>query len=689
MTRELRKVGLRLMGNPQRVRPMLNRLRRRVHDWWRGETDATFYELWNLQKLKDLFQAYGHAPLSADPGQVEVDSAGACRWILARLAGEPSLRRRYPQALSAGLDGGFAAWLLNREARQLRFSERAISNLRAVFSGQPDALPRLCWSLRPDLRQAFPLGLTPHPNRGQFLDWMLSYGREDFDLQPEQAIWFLGVLDESSDRGLLQCYTYSPQWQQAVPEGATSLGWPKLIQYLRREYGLAGRWVDRAKPQLILRPSDEIRILQSIYDSVPAPTETAILKWLHERSELATPSKAWRQALREDLDNGLARKPGVNLLGHFDYPSGLQEAALGVAEGLNQAGWRVAMRDLSTPLDALFQNRVAPACEIFDTTIQVTAVNTFPDDWYPRIGLAPRADSYRIAVWYWELEELPQEWLERLRWADEVWAPTSFLVDTFRKYLQAPVVAMLPGLELPAFTPKTRADFGLPTDRFLFYFSFDMGSVMERKNPLGLIKAFRQAFHPDEPVHLVIKCSRGHTDEESLAKLQSAADAAGVTIMNRVLTRSDTLAMLNLADCYISLHRSEGLGLGMAESMLLGKPVIASRYSGNLDFMTEETSYLVDTGRIPIEQESTPSRPYPKGCLWGDPCLEHAAALMRQVYENPEEAKERGRKAKEYVQARLNLKAYGERMATRLKQIRNQGAGRPREGTSTDRSPSS
>ena len=188
----------------------------------------------------------------------------------------------------------------------------------------------------------------------------------------------------------------------------------------------------------------------------------------------------------------------MNVVGHFRYASGLQEAAFGVVKGLRRAGFRTSLRDLPVTFPCDWRDRERyQGLEVFDTTVYVAAVNTFPAEWYPLAGLHMRPGVRRIAVWYWELEELPAAWTDKLGWADEVWAPTRFIADCFRKYVSVPVVPMLPGVELPPFPVKPRSYFGLPDDRFTFLFSFDMASVMERKNPLGLIAAFRQAFATD------------------------------------------------------------------------------------------------------------------------------------------------------------------------------------------------
>lgn len=477
---------------------------------------------------------------------------------------------------------------------------------------------RRIFELRPDLREIFPLGFTPHGRR-ELLAWLLGSGRSEYGVSTDECLRFLHEMDVRPDRGIVPHYLHNPEWQRAMPDALTSRGWPKLIEFLKSKYGIRGRWVRRLRlPQVV-----------------------------HTQP--------------------INRNAGVNVLAHFRYASGLQEAAFGITRGLTHAGVPLSLRDLPVifPCDWTDRNRY-DGLETFDTTIYVAAANTFPHEWYPKAGLHPRPGVKRIAVWYWELDEVPAGWRSHLQWADEVWAPTEFIAGTFRKAVSCPVITMLPGVELPPFEPKSRTAFGLPNDKFLFLFSFDMGSVMARKNPLAAIEAYRCAFRRDEPVHCVIKVSRGDSRPRDLAKLKAATNAAGVQLIDRVLPRSDVLALLNSADCYVSAHRSEGLGLGLAESMLLAKPTIATGYSGNLDFTTPETGYLIDYRLVEVEPDPSEHNPYPPGARWAEPNIEHLASLMRHVYANRDEAKEKGIRAKRHIETVMSPVAFGERMKKRL-----------------------
>jgi glycosyltransferase involved in cell wall biosynthesis len=193
-----------------------------------------------------------------------------------------------------------------------------------------------------------------------------------------------------------------------------------------------------------------------------------------------------------------------------------------------------------------------------------------------------------------------------------------------------------------------------------------MASIVERKNPLGLIRAFQLAFSADEPVDLVLKTTSEPGHAAALKALRSAAAGANVTIIDRVFTPEQTLALMDACDAYVSLHRSEGLGLTMAEAMLLGKPVIATRYSGNLAFMDDSNSLLVDCTMRPLGREFPP---YDAAARWAEPSEAHAARLMRRLYDDPAAAAALGRRGQESARRSLALAPAGRRMAERLAEI--------------------
>lgn len=214
---------------------------------------------------------------------------------------------------------------------------------------------------------------------------------------------------------------------------------------------------------------------------------------------------------------------------------------------------------------------------------------------------------------------------------------------------------------------SARRNFGLDPKAFIFLFDFHMNSVMERNNPLGLIRAFRKAFRQDEPVVLVLKTMYAHHHPQLLEELARAASEANIRIIDEIYDPSDTLALTEVCDAYVSLHRSEGLGLTMAEAMLLGKPVIATNYSGNVDFMNESNSFSVPYELVKLGRAMPP---YEADAEWAEPSIEHAASLMRRLYDQPELAQTLGRHAKHSAEGQLSIGAAGLRAAKRIAEIR-------------------
>lgn len=276
----------------------------------------------------------------------------------------------------------------------------------------------------------------------------------------------------------------------------------------------------------------------------------------------------------------------------------------------------------------------------------------------------------RVAVWYWELEEVPSTWTSRAREFTELWAPTKFIGDAMRKALDVPVIDLLPGVELEPVTPLPRSRFGLPEGEFIFLFMFDMCSIFERKNPLAIIDAFDLAFPktingPTRPI-LVIKVNRGSFNQAGMTALKIGLDRIGGILLDGTYTRNEAYALIQCADAYVSLHRSEGFGLTMAEAMLMDKPVIATGYSGNMDFMNKETAHLIPYEMIDIEETRLV---YRKGMRWANPSIVHAAKAMRAIMEQPIETKAMAARGKLHIQRVLSLDAAGKRFLERAQYL--------------------
>jgi glycosyltransferase involved in cell wall biosynthesis/2-polyprenyl-3-methyl-5-hydroxy-6-metoxy-1,4-benzoquinol methylase len=276
------------------------------------------------------------------------------------------------------------------------------------------------------------------------------------------------------------------------------------------------------------------------------------------------------------------------------------------------------------------------------------------------------AGRHTIGWWWWEASTFPQEWHDAFRYVDEVWAGSRFVAEAIEAVSPVRVLSMPMPVALPERTEADRAHLRLP-DGFVFLFVFDYNSVAARKNPGGLIEAYKRAFARDERVNLVLKCINGDRHRAEHAALRAAcAGRPDIVVMDDYLTPADKDTLIASCDCYVSLHRSEGFGITMAEAMLLGKPVVATGYSGNLDFMAADRGYLVDYELVPIGPDA---KPYPADGQWAEPDLDHAAAQMRAVVDDPDEAARRAEAGAEWVREHHSRQSAGRAMALRLEQI--------------------
>jgi glycosyltransferase involved in cell wall biosynthesis len=297
--------------------------------------------------------------------------------------------------------------------------------------------------------------------------------------------------------------------------------------------------------------------------------------------------------------------------------------------------------------------------------VDLVAVN--PDElpgFIDRVGRDYLQGS-RIGVWAWETDTIPKSWRRAFEFVDEIWVNSSFMAQNIAPAAPVPVVALPPPVEPPP-APATAHRLGLPDDDFLFLFMFDYLSTVQRKNPIGLIEAFKSAFAVGEGPRLLLKTINAPLrpmDEEHV--LWAADGRPDIHVIDRSLSGEQRDGLIEGCDCYVSLHRSEGFGLTLAEAMAVGKPVIATGYSGNLEFMDEQNSYLLDyeLARVGAECEI-----YPPEGEWAEPSVEHAAELMGRVCGAPGEAMRIGERARADIASNLSARATGMAMRARLQE---------------------
>jgi glycosyltransferase involved in cell wall biosynthesis len=361
-------------------------------------------------------------------------------------------------------------------------------------------------------------------------------------------------------------------------------------------------------------------------------------------------------------------RAGVNLAGYFRSVLGIGEIARGLASALEAQNVAVAPVGIVAGHADQEESDLAERGPSYATfPINLVCVNADAiQGFVSRMGPDFFAGRHTIGYWWWEVEEFPAHWHDAFEHVDEIWAGTHHVADALAAASPVPVVKVTTPVEVAPFELVSRAELRLP-EGFLYLFVFDYNSVFKRKNPLGLIEAFTRAFEPGEGPSLVVKCI-GHErfPEQHAELLAAAARRPDVHVIDRSLPRAEKDALIAACDCYVSLHRAEGFGITLAEAMWLGKPVIATGYSGNLDFMTAANSWLVDHVRVPIGEGA---EPYPASGTWAEPDVDHAARLMREVHEDPAAARERAARGRAEIRRSHSREEAGRSMARRLVRI--------------------
>jgi glycosyltransferase involved in cell wall biosynthesis len=276
-------------------------------------------------------------------------------------------------------------------------------------------------------------------------------------------------------------------------------------------------------------------------------------------------------------------------------------------------------------------------------------------------------DRYTVGVWAWELEEFPDVFMEAFDYVQEVWTPSWFIHQAVAEKSPVPVVHMPFAVTVAPSVGLARRDFGVPEDRFLFLMLYDALSVQERKNPSGALEAFRRAFGNQPNVGLVIRVNHANSKPDEMASIRrQIADTDGALLIEEPMSRQDVQALQTLCDAFISLHRSEGLGLNIAEAMLLGKPVVVTGWSGNLDFTTDRNAYLVDYKLTTLSRDHGP---YRRGKQWAEPDIDRAAELMVKLVEDAGYRQAVAIRGQETIANEFSPRAVGIRYQRRLATI--------------------
>lgn len=579
-----------------------------------------------------------------DPFRGWAESAGGGdllplpRLLLAAWDGREDLRVRFPR-----LDGAdrtaFAAWALAHPA-SVPLTARAQAELaaalaRATSDGRCDSgpvgrpadapagqeprpgpeLPPLVFDLlaaRRDLRGRFadPRGA----DRRHLAIWLVTHGRLELDLPA--AIW----------RPVRRSLSLKDAW------------WTRLWWLRRRARGAraawGGRWAGGHAPAVAVRPTGS--------------------------GQVAPP------------DPGAAG-PGVNLVGWSSGTTGTAQVCREMAPALTAAGTPWVLHDLGGWRPG--RGEAGGLDEQEGLPYEITLLHANADMTEEAMARLPRAavaGRAHVGYWFWELAHFPLEFAPAFGPLTEVWAPTRFVAEAIRPLSPVPVRRVPPAVPTPSAPQADRAALGVDPGAFLFLFAFDARSVAERKNPLGLLAAFAEACRrAPRPLALLLKVQHLDPDAALSRELRRLAAALPVAILDEALDPVRMHGLYSAADAYVSLHRSEGLGLPLIETMLLGKPVVATGYGGVDDFLDERSGFVVSHRLVPLAERHGP---YPPGALWAEPDLGRAAELMVAVAAGGSEVERRAAAGRERVMALYAPEAAGRRLRSELERLAREQA---------------
>ena len=515
-----------------------------------------------------------------------------------------------------------------------------------------------CHRQRVDLQAAFPDVMRA--NRTAFVAWFNTGGKREHHLDdsflPAPAGGTEMIKTDASsaktkEAAVPATQTIKPTLGNRLYQTAFRVAWP-VRSYVRPFLGAHGR---QRVAQFILRRA---------YEQPLASLETPVSASLETDSQAKGSPESSISSNQDAL--------GINLIGYVRAESGIGESSRATLRCLNAADISYSIIDFRTGnvsrmgehIESSHERGLRYGINLFHINADQLslAISTLGEDNF--------AGHYSIGYWAWELEHFPEEWVGAFKHLDEVWVPSTFCQRAIAEKSPVPVLCVPHSVVHDQPTAPDRQRFGLRQDSVVFLTMADLLSISERKNPLGAVEAFARAFKNDDlAVELVIKLSNVDADPKAFKRMRELADQSpNIHLIKGYLDRKDLSSLFDTADCFISLHRSEGFGLGMAEAMVRGKVVIGTGWSGNVDFMNSSNSLLVSYRLIPLEKDLGP---YRKGELWADPDMDDAVEKMRLVATQADLRARIGARALSDCERFLSPKTIGKTIQERLNRIRN------------------
>ncbi|MYM62869.1 glycosyltransferase family 4 protein [Pseudomaricurvus sp. HS19] len=558
-------------------------------------------------------------------------------------------------------------------------SSRADDILRWLSKPSPacaDKIPLALyhiWLSRPDLKKHF--NLSRKEGCEKFLNWWSKFGGKEYEFiqyspDLDDGLKFsplVRITDHILRRSTASELELAKKLLCSEIEGAELLPFQSLIA--------------KDRPDLILTKTGGGLGLKDALETWWESSGAYELKSLHsivtKEKALSPPSSKGGSVSGEfkSADRpGAGEKEGVNIIG---YPFGM----LGLGEDARQMGLCLSAAGIECALiEAPIKGpkrliELDPSTRVIDNPEYQVSVFCLPPTDMIRLGLEGGRDfvaasGYRIGAWPWELPEWPERYCQILHVVDEIWAQSEYVANCFRRLGHPNVVKMPMGVTLTKAPDRCRERWGFSNEDFIFYATFDGNSFITRKNPVAVVKAFLKAFSMencgDLNVCLLIKAINVREDVYWSEILTLVAGDPRIVVFTESLNRDDMVDLMATADCYVSLHRSEGFGRGIAEAMLLGQPVVASAFSGNADFCNDDTAFCVAGKVVPV-----PAGHYlfDDGQYWYDPDLDDAAGKMRLVYNDSELRRVKAANGKAFIEKVYSKEAVARAYKDRIEAV--------------------
>lgn len=355
---------------------------------------------------------------------------------------------------------------------------------------------------------------------------------------------------------------------------------------------------------------------------------------------------------------------GINFFGPIYTEDGIGEAARLTLQAFQLAGIKVAINPLSRPVA---KEAIDDVSQEFLTPYSINYFH-FSARWVEYylnlIGKYKLRDKYNICHWLTEMQNYPTEWAKYHIYFDEIWTASAFCQDSISMKVPKPTILMSYPIIGEKIQKNVSLDIHIDKSKFNFLVMANMYSDIERKNVLQSLEAFKKAFSNEDNVSLIVKISNPDVDIVYMDKITDyTKNDNRMILIDHFISREQINYLFQSVDAYVSLHRAEGFGLTLGEAMYHEIPLITTAYSGNMDFCNSFNCYLIDYDLVKVGENRLR---YRSDDQWAQPRLDSAVEMFKSVYNNPDEAKKKAQRAKEFITNNFSMQNIADKIKRRL-----------------------